>query len=83
MEGLASTFSSLEANHLIWVWIMKVKGPKNQADFIEVLYNFHNPHPNQVVCLQTNSDSALEVCDIWRSIKLPWKASFWGLANRL
>ena len=29
---------SLEANHLIWVWIMKVKGPKNQADFIEVLY---------------------------------------------
>ncbi len=39
---------SLEANHLIWVWIMKVKGPKNQADFIEVLYvvvktdeNFH------------------------------------------
>ncbi len=25
---------SLEANHLIWVWIMKVKGPKNQADFI-------------------------------------------------
>ncbi len=30
--------NSLEANHLIWVWIMKVKGPKNQADFIEVLY---------------------------------------------
>ncbi len=29
---------SLEANHLIWVWIMKVKGPTNQADFIEVLY---------------------------------------------
>ncbi len=29
---------SLEAKHLIWVWIMKVKGPKNQADFIEVLY---------------------------------------------
>ena len=29
---------SLEASHLIWVWIMKVKGPKNQADFIEVLY---------------------------------------------
>ncbi len=30
---------SLEANHLIWVWIMKIiKGPKNQADFIEVLY---------------------------------------------
>ncbi len=25
---------SLEAKHLIWVWIMKVKGPKNQADFI-------------------------------------------------
>ncbi len=23
---------------MIWVWIMKVKGPKNQADFIEVLY---------------------------------------------
>ncbi len=30
--------SSLEAKHLIWVWIMKVKWPKNQADFIEVLY---------------------------------------------
>ena len=30
--------NSLEAIHLIWVWIMKVKGPKNQADFIEVLY---------------------------------------------
>ncbi len=29
---------SLEASHLIWVWIMKVKGPKNQADFIDVLY---------------------------------------------
>ncbi len=29
---------SLEAKHLIWVWIMKVKGPTNQADFIEVLY---------------------------------------------
>ena len=29
---------SLEAKHLIWVWIIKVKGPKNQADFIEVLY---------------------------------------------
>ena len=29
---------SLEANHLIWVWILKVKGPINQADFIEVLY---------------------------------------------
>ncbi len=29
---------SLEAKHLIWLWIMKVKGPKNQADFIEVLY---------------------------------------------
>ena len=27
---------SLEAKHLILVWIMKVKGPKNQADFIEV-----------------------------------------------
>ncbi len=30
--------SSLEAKHLIWVWIMKVKGPKNRVDFIEVLY---------------------------------------------
>ena len=29
---------SLEAKQLIWVWIMKVKGPKNQADVIEVLY---------------------------------------------
>ncbi len=29
---------NLEAKHLILVWIMKVKGPKNQADFIEVLY---------------------------------------------
>ncbi len=29
---------SLEAKHLIWMWIIKVKGPKNQADFIEVLY---------------------------------------------
>ena len=28
---------SLVAKHLIWVWIMKVKEPKNQADFIEVL----------------------------------------------
>ncbi len=28
---------SLEARHPIWVWIMKVKEPKNQADFIEVL----------------------------------------------
>ncbi len=27
---------SLEAKHLILVWIMKVKGPKNQANFIEV-----------------------------------------------
>ncbi len=33
--------SSLEANHLIWVWIMKVKRPKNQADFIEVQWNLH------------------------------------------
>ena len=32
-----SIYYSLEANHLIWVWIMKVKGPKNQTDFIEVL----------------------------------------------
>ncbi len=30
--------SSLEAKEPILVWIMKVKGPKNQADFIEVLY---------------------------------------------
>ncbi len=30
--------NSLEAKHLILVWIMKVKGPKNQVDFIEVLY---------------------------------------------
>ncbi len=29
---------SLEAKHLTLVWIMKVMGPKNQADFIEVLY---------------------------------------------
>ena len=29
---------SLEAKHLIWVWIMKVKEPKHQADFIKVLY---------------------------------------------
>ncbi len=28
---------SLEAMHLIGVWIMKVKGPKIQADFIEAL----------------------------------------------
>ncbi len=32
------TQNSLEAKHLILVRIMKVKGPKNQADFIEVLY---------------------------------------------
>ena len=32
------THYSLEATHLIWVWITKVKGPKNQADFIEVLF---------------------------------------------
>ncbi len=30
--------ASPQAKHLIWVWIMKVEGPKNQADFIEVLY---------------------------------------------
>ncbi len=30
--------ANLEAKHLIWVWIMRVKGPKNPADFIEVLY---------------------------------------------
>ena len=29
---------SLEAKHLIRVGIMKVKGPKNQADFSEALY---------------------------------------------
>ncbi len=34
--------NSLEAKHLILVWIMKVKGPKNQADFIEVLYEVVN-----------------------------------------
>ncbi len=33
-----ASISSLEAKHLILEWIMKVKGPKNQADFIEVLY---------------------------------------------
>ncbi len=37
---------SLEAKHLIWVWIMKVKGPKNQVDFIEVLYVVVNLHIN-------------------------------------
>ena len=26
---------SLEAKHQVLVWIMKVTGPKNQADFIE------------------------------------------------
>ena len=31
------SLNSLEANHLNWVWIMKVKRPKNQVDFIEVL----------------------------------------------
>ncbi len=36
---LPGTFPmGLEAKHLVLVWIMKVKGPKNQADFIEVLY---------------------------------------------
>ena len=34
---IQDVFFSLEAKHLIWVWIMKVKGPKNTADFIEVL----------------------------------------------
>ena len=29
---------SLEAKHLIWAWIMKVEGPNNQADFVEVLF---------------------------------------------
>ncbi len=33
-----NVISSLEANHLIWVWIMKVKWSKNQADFNEILY---------------------------------------------
>ncbi len=33
-----NSLHSLEATHLIWEWIMKVKGPKNQVDFIEVLY---------------------------------------------
>ena len=28
---------SLQAKHLILMWIMKVNGPKNQADFIEIL----------------------------------------------
>ncbi len=47
---------SLEAKHLIWVWIMKVKGPKNQADFIEVLYvvvthGFIGPRNAQILCL--------------------------------
>ncbi len=36
---------SLEAKHLILVWIMKVKGPKIQADFIEVLYVVVNWRP--------------------------------------
>ena len=35
---------SLEAKQLILVWIMKVNGPKNQADFIEVLV-----YPRQVL----------------------------------
>ncbi len=34
--------SSLEAKHLILVWIMKVKRPKNQADFLEVLYVYYS-----------------------------------------
>ena len=37
-KNAISCTSSLEAKHLIWVWIIKVKGHKNQADFIEVLY---------------------------------------------
>ncbi len=35
---MGPTCYSLEAKHLILVWIMKVKGPKNQANFIEELY---------------------------------------------
>ncbi len=38
MYDYQDSLISLEAKHLIWVWIIKVKGPKNQADFIEVLY---------------------------------------------
>ena len=38
LKSLVPLSNSLEAKHLILVWIMKVKGPKNQADFIEVLY---------------------------------------------
>ena len=30
-----SKSNSLEAKHLMWVWIMKVKGPQNQADFLK------------------------------------------------
>ena len=41
--------NSLEAKHLIWVWIMKVKGPKNQADFIEVLYVVVNSPNTEVI----------------------------------
>ena len=37
MKSLVGPYS-LEAKHPILVWIMKVEGPKNQADFIEVLY---------------------------------------------
>ncbi len=35
----------ISPKHLIWVWIMKVKGPKNQVDFIEVLYVVLNGPP--------------------------------------
>ena len=37
-QNISAAVYSLEAKHPILVWIMKVKGPKNQADFIEVLY---------------------------------------------
>ena len=47
---------SLEANHLIWEWIMNLKGPNNQADFIEVLYmkctySFTGPSNAQIFSL--------------------------------
>ncbi len=44
MSWMSLKNNSLEAGHLNLVWIMKVKGPKNQADFIEgrhvVVYYF-------------------------------------------
>ena len=39
IESLVGGVYNLQAKHLILVWIMKVKEPKNQVDFIEVLYN--------------------------------------------